>query len=868
MSQNTKPSSGVRALLGRIWPDALAVILFILISVAYFFTPLTQGLVLSGNDITGGVGAGHEAQEYYQRTGHQTRWTDALFSGMPTYQISPSYKSRSVLSALERVYELGLTDCVMYVFILLTGFYILMRTFRARPPVAAFGAIAWAFSSYFFIIIGAGHLWKVLTLAFIPPTVAGMVMCYRGQYLRGAVMTMFFIAWQILSNHLQMTYYFLFVMILLSIGFLVAAIREKKLLQFAKGVGVFAVASLIGVAVNVSNLYHTYQYSQQTMRGSSELAGSDSGKKGQTGLSKDYITQWSYGTGETFSLLVPNVKGGASGALNANEKAQANDHYSSYMQTLQQLYPNLGGATPGLSQYWGEQPGTSGPVYVGAFICLLFILSLFIVRGPVKWALLVVTVLSILLSWGHNFPAFTNWMIDFFPMYNKFRAVSSILVVAEFSIPLLAALGLKRIYDEPALLKEKSKYLYISFGITAGLCLLFAVSPSTFFGQCLTGAEQQTLTQLRGILQPQIVDTYAGDIAAIRQSILSADAWRSFWIIVIGMAILMIYRTGKLKGVWMVSAVTLLVLVDMWSVNRRYLNDDMFVDPLTKEQVFAKTDVDAEILRDKSLDYRVLNFASDTFNENETSYWHKSIGGYHAAKLARYQDLISTCIAPEMQKTMKVLQANGDLSKVNGDTVCPVINMLNGKYFILPMQDNRRIAMLNPWAFGNAWFAHSLTYVNGAKAEMNALQKANLRTDAVADESFSGALGKAYSLAAPDTTASIRLITYEPNHLVYTATTRTPAVAVISEIYYPGWTATLDGKPVSIGRADYILRAVSIPAGTHRLEMTFDPQSLHVTETVAYCALAVMLLALVFLVLRDVRRGKTTATTTAGKTDK
>ena len=308
MSQNTKPSSGVRALLGRIWPDALAVILFILISVAYFFTPLTQGLVLSGNDITGGVGAGHEAQEYYQRTGHQTRWTDALFSGMPTYQISPSYKSRSVLSALERVYELGLTDCVMYVFILLTGFYILMRTFRARPPVAAFGAIAWAFSSYFFIIIGAGHLWKVLTLAFIPPTVAGMVMCYRGQYLRGAVMTMFFIAWQILSNHLQMTYYFLFVMILLSIGFLVAAIREKKLLQFAKGVGVFAVASLIGVAVNVSNLYHTYQYSQQTMRGSSELAGSDSGKKGQTGLSKDYITQWSYGTGETFSLLVPNVK--------------------------------------------------------------------------------------------------------------------------------------------------------------------------------------------------------------------------------------------------------------------------------------------------------------------------------------------------------------------------------------------------------------------------------------------------------------------------------------------------------------------------------------------------------------------------------
>lgn len=856
---NTLSSAGQR-LLRRFGPDALAVILFIAISVAYFFTPLTQGLVLSGNDITGGVGAGHEAQQYYERTGEQTRWTDALFSGMPTYQISPTYKSRSLLSTLERVYELGLTDCVMYVFILLLGFYILMRTFRARPPVAVFGAVAWAFSSYFFIIIGAGHLWKVLTLAFIPPTVAGMVMCYRGQYLRGAVMTMFFIAWQILSNHLQMTYYFLFVMVILSIAFLIIAIREKKLGQFVKGAGIFVAASLIGVAVNISNLYHTYQYSQQTMRGSSELAEKSNSGKAATGLSKDYITQWSYGTGETFSLLVPNVKGGASGALTSSEKAQESDHFSSYMQMLQQLYPQIGSATPGLSSYWGEQPGTSGPVYVGAFVCLLFILSLFIVRGPLKWSLLVITILSVLLSWGHNFPVFTDWMIDHFPMYNKFRAVSSILVVAEFSIPLLAALALKKICESPALLKQKSKYLYISFGITAGLCLLFALSPSTFFGNCLTEAEQQTLTQLSSILQPQAVATFSSDISAIRQSILSADAWRSFWFIVVGMVFLMVYRAGKIRAPWLAAAVTLLCLLDMWGVNRRYLNDEMFVDPLTKQQVFAKTDVDAQILQDKSPDYRVLNFASDTFNENETSYWHKSIGGYHAAKLARYQDLISECIAPEMQKTMKTLQQYGDLSKVNGDTVCPVINMLNGKYFILPLQENRRIAMRNPWAMGNAWFVSSLKYVKGAKAEMQALRSSDLRSTAVADESFSSTLGKAYSNAKADTAAAVTLLSYEPNKLVYRSVSKVPAVAVFSEIYYPGWTASVDGKTAEIGRADYILRALSLPAGDHRIEFVFDPSSLHTTEAIAYAALAIMLLSLIALVVIDVRRQKKSST--------
>ena len=381
--------------------------------------------------------------------------------------------------------------------------------------------------------------------------------------------------------------------------------------------------------------------------------------------------------------------------------------------------------------------------------------------------------------------------------------------------------------------------------------------PGTFFGDCLTGGERQVMNELRQILSPETVNSFSADITAIRRSILSADAWRSFWVIAAGMIILMIYRAGKLKPTWMVAAVTLLCLVDMWGVNRRYLNNGMFVDPLQKEQVFAKTETDEQILQDKSLDYRVLNFSSDTFNENETSYWHKSIGGYHAAKLGRYQDLISHCIAPEMQALMKVIpQAGGDFSKFNADSVCPTINMLNGKYFILPLQQGKTVPLQNPCAYGNAWFVGKLTYVDGAQAEMSLLKKINRRVEAVADKEFEKELGAAYENAAADTTAKITLTAYEPNELTYKLASRDGGVVVLSEIYYPGWTATLDGKDIPIGRADYVLRALRVPAGQHTLVLKFDPQSLHTTEAVAYAALAVMLLALAAAVAVSLRRKK------------
>lgn len=850
----------------RALPDVAAIVLFVLLGLAYFFTPVTQGLVLAGNDTTAGIGVSHERVEYRDRTGEETRWTNALFGGMPTYQIAPSYDSRNMLSTLERMYELGLTGCVMYVFILLAGFYILMRVFGVRPLVAVFGAVAWAFSSYFFIIIGAGHIWKLLTLAFIPPTLAGMVLCYRGKYLWGGVLSAFFVAWQILSNHLQMTYYFLFVIVLMSLAFLAVAIKERQLSRFFKGVGVFAVAGLLGIAVNASNLYHTYEYSKQTMRGKSELAqtstdndnGNGTRKAPADGLSHEYITQWSYGIGETWSLLVPGVKGGASGALPQNEKAQASPRYHDYMQTFQQLYPQLGGATPGLSQYWGEQPGTSGPVYVGAFVFLLFVLSLFIVKGPLKWSLLVVTVLSVLLSWGHNFPAFTDWMIDHFPMYNKFRAVSSALVVAEFSIPLLATLGLARIMADPSLLRRKSRVFYAVSGATAAVCLLFAVAPGTFFGNCLTTGEQDVLQRMLQVFDPAMVNTYANNISEIRQSILSSDAWRSFWIVAVGFVLLLLCRSGKVRAGYIGTACIVLCLVDMWSVNRRYLNDGMFVEQYQHDNMFTKSEADEQILRDKSLDYRVLNFASDTFNENETSYWHKSVGGYHAAKLSRYQDIITNCLTPEMAAVGKALpKALAERSTAfSADSVCPTINMLNTKYFILPAQNGGTMALLNPNAFGNAWLVNRVVYANGARQEMDMLKAVDRRNVAVVDKSFADALGNAATVAR-DSSDAIRLTAYEPNKLTYETTSKNGAVAVLSEIYYPGWKAEVDGKEIPIARADYVLRAVKLPEGKHTLVLTFDPSSLKTTETVAYVAMGVMLLALVVAVVMSLRRRKT-----------
>lgn len=810
------------------WPDLLVVVLFAVISFAYFFPADLDGRILYRHDASAGRGAGQEVSEYHERTGKVSRWTNATFSGMPTYQTAPSYQSTGVLNQVMKAYHLWLPENVWYVFAYLLGFYILLRAFDFRWHLAALGAIVWAFSSYFFIIIAAGHIWKVMALAYLPPLIAGLVWAYRGKLLRGFCVTALFSAFEIDANHVQMTYYYLFVIAAMVIAYGVDAVRRGQWKGFLRATGVCAAGALIGVLLNLSNLYHTWQYAQESMRGKSELVKKNVTNQTSSGLDRDYITQWSYGIDETWTLLVPNAKGGASVPLAANAKAMEKAD-PNFMQIYQQM-----------GQYWGDQPGTSGPVYVGAFVLMLFVLGLFIVKGPMKWALLGATVLSILLSWGHNFKPFTDFFLDYVPMYSKFRTVASILVIAEFTIPLLAMLALKRLVDEPDLMGKQMRWVYVSFGLTGGIALLFALMPTVFFSDFISATE---LEALKGIPADYLAPLES-NLRSIREGIFVADCWRSFWIIAIGMALLLLYRYRKLKAEYMVGAMVLLCLIDMWQVNKRYLNDGMFVEKSVREQAQPMSETDRLILRDKDLDYRVLNLASNTFNENETSYYHKSIGGYHAAKLRRYQDLIDNYIAPEMQQLMSALaKAGGDMTKVKGDSIFPVLNMLNAKYFIVPLQNNKTVPIQNPYVLGNAWFVDKLNYVNNANQELEALGKLNLRHEAVADARFKTVLGEA---TPQDSTSVVKLTAYAPNQLTYEVKSATGGVMVFSEIYYPEWTATVDGKPVEIGRADYVLRALKVDKGQHQVVLTFDPKSVKQTETVAYAAYIVLLLVVFF----------------------
>ena len=825
--------------------DVVAVVLFAVIAFAYFIPADLEGRILYQHDASAGRGAGQEAATYYEKTGERTRWSNATFSGMPTYQTAPSYKSTNVLESAAKAYHLWLPENVWYVFVYLLGFYILLRAFDFKQHLAALGAVVWAFSSYFFIIIAAGHIWKVWALAYLPPMIGGIVLAYRGKYLWGFIVAALFAAFEVNANHVQMTYYFLFVIVAMVLAFFIDALRTGKLARFAKATAVCLAAAAVGIGMNLSSLYHTWQYGQESMRGKSELVKADKSDQTNSGLERSYITQWSYGIGETWTLLIPNAKGGSHGdRLGKHENAMKKCNDPQLSEFLGQWFP-----------YWGDQPFTAGPVYVGAFVLMLFILGLFIVKGPMKWCLLGVTVLSILLSWGKNFMGFTDFFIDYMPMYAKFRTVSSILVIAEFTIPLLAVMALKQlITNTEQSTPNTQRYIYIAFGLTAGFCLLFALMPNVFFN-FTSEKDAQMLSQYA---PPEMMNQILATLSNMRVPLFTADCWRSFFIIVIGTLLLLLYRARKLKAVYMVLLVCALALVDMWTVNKRYLNDDMFVERSVRETPQQMTATDKQILEDKSLDYRVLNLAGDTFNENETSYYHKSIGGYHAAKLRRYQEMIEAYISPEMQKMMPAIaEAQGDMTKVAGDSIYPVLNMLNMKYVIMPLQGGQTVPIMNPYAFGNAWMVDKIEYVDNANQEIDRIAKINLRHEAVADARFKQQLGEAVE---QDTASVVTLTAYEPNQLSYDVVSGKGGVVVFSEVYYPGWTATVDGEPAELGRVNYILRALNVKPGNHKVVLSFFPKSLDRTESVAYISYAVLLLAAClggYLVWRRKKEGKT-----------
>ena len=821
-------------------PDVLAVVLFAVISFAYFFPADIEGRILYRHDSSAGRGAGQEMNAYYQRTGERTRWTNALFGGMPTYQMSPSYNSTTVLSKAENVYHLWLPENVWYVFAYLLGFYILLRAFDFRQYLAMLGAIVWAFSSYFFIIIAAGHIWKVIALAYLPPMIAGVVLAYRGKYLWGLVVTAIFAALEVLANHVQMTYYYLFVIVAMVIAFIVEGIRHKDYQHLVKATAVCLAGAAIGVALNLSNLYHTWSYGQESMRGKSELVKQNAANQTSSGLDRDYITQWSYGVDETWTLLVPNTKGGASVPMAQNQTAMKhanNDYLGIYQQ---------------IGQYWGEQPMTMGPVYVGAFVLMLFILGLFIVQGPMKWALLAVTILSILLSWGRNFMPFTDFFIDYIPMYAKFRTVASILVIAEFTIPLLAMMALKKLIDEPELLNTKAKWLYTSFALTGGFCLLFALMPKLFFPDYISSSEMHAMSQIPADQLAPLVQ----NLTEMRVAMFTADCWRSFLIIVIGTVLLLLYKYKKLRAELMVGALAVLCLFDMWQVNKRYLNDGMFVSASVREQPIEKSQAVDFILQDQSLDFRVLNLATSTFNENETSFYLKSIGGYHPAKLRRYQELVDAQIDEEIKKLYgAIADAGGDMTQVNGDSICPVLNMLNTKYFILPLQGGQTVPVENPYTYGNAWIVDKIHYVDNANQELDMTGRLPLRHEAVADKKFKEQLGESVE---QDTLSIVSIKAYEPNQLTYEVNSGKGGVVVFSEIYYPGWTATVDGVEQELGRVDYVLRALKVEPGKHEVVLSFFPKSIDHTEMVAYIAYIILVLVILGVAYMEYSRRKKT----------
>ncbi len=797
----------------------LAVALLALTAFLFFCPDDIEGNVLQQHDIQQGIANGQEGKAFHEATGETTRWTNSLFGGMPNFQIAPSYPAGKAIGWIWNVYTLGLPSPANLLFAMMAGFFIMCLCFRFKWYNALFASIAWGFSSYFIIIIGAGHIWKFVTLAYIPPTIGGIALCYRGKYLPGAALAALFGALQLQSNHPQMSYYFLFVIFAMVVAWLCSAIREHRIRQWGMATACVIAAGILAVGANSASLYNSYEYSKETVRGrATDLTPPPGTETG--GMSRSAITAWSYGIDETMSLLIPNVKGGAtikpvageSSLLSLADTGKA-DELSLAPEELQFLSQ--------FPQYFGNQPMTNGPVYVGAFVLLLAILALFMVNTPMKWALFAVSILAILLSWGHNFEAFTDFFIDNFPGYNKFRAVASILVIVEFTIPLLAIMAVRKMLETENYLQRFGMVFYTVFGLGAIVCFLGWVAPS-MFGEPYSASEIQQLQQAGAFSNPQ----YYNILNAIREtrlSLVSTDSLRSLAFILLGALVIFLYLRGAVKNrAVFVCMLTAVMLIDLFSVGKRYVNSENFTRPALEDVTFNKTAADEAILKDTS-NYRVYDVQG--LYSARSSYFHKTIGGYHAAKLTRYNDLLDRQIS------------KGNMG---------VINMLNTKYFLSGEQYER-----NPGALGNAWFVDTISYVADADSEMAALDSLDTATAAVADAKFRETLGNAIPKSLGDT---IYETSYAPNALTYSVNSAKGGIAVFSEIYFPwGWTATVDGKETQIGRVNYTLRALRVPAGRHEIRFSFDPKSVRVTNNISIasvsviyilCAISLLLLAL------------------------
>ena len=859
----------------QVWGFLLSMAVMAIVSLAFFYPDNFEGNSLRQPDMVQGAANGHEAQLWQEATGEKALWTNSLFGGMPTFQISPSYPSNSLFSWINTVYGLWLPSPSNLLFMMMMGFLILMFALGKRWYYALIGALAWGFSSYFVIIIGAGHIWKFIALAYTPPLIAGLVLLYRGRYITGTALMAVSAMMQLAANHPQMSYYFAMVMLFVALAYLVDAFRRKALRRWLVASGLAVVAGVLALGANAPSLYNTYEYARHTKRAQSELAACDAEASGAGsgnadrptgGLPYSDIVGWSYGPSEMFSLIVPNIKGGASARLHGGDMVLASLAELDGAAGIDPRGPEAS-VIQCLPQYFNNSEGTNGPVYVGAIIAALFILGCFIVRGPLKWAMVAATVVAMVLALGYNAEGITRWMVYNFPMYNKFRAVESILVVAELAIALLAVLALAQFVEAGSdAWRRYRKPLVVSFGFCGAVAALAVVAPSAF-GELVS--ERDHMNQNIQYLQMQVVQIgrmqnadsrqieaavsdYSLDnpavlaaVTQLRSSLVRNDGLRSLLFLALGFAALAACGAGKMSRPVAVGAVGLMVLIDLYGADKRYVSHESFAAPVGHSQGIEADAIDRAILADTVGHYRVLDIPG--FFDARRSYFHSMLGGYHAAKLSRYDDIIGERMLPLLSVGYGHADGRGDAAAGQA-----VADMLNARYIVTG--DSEAPLMLNPQAMGNAWLVDSMVWVDGARAEMDALDPAltDLRRQAVADRSFATALPGQPSLAPGDT---IYMTYYSPNTLKYHVSTAAGGVGVFSEVYFPwGWKATVDGNEVPLARVNYILRALAIPAGSHEIVMTFAPESVRRSSAAAYACVTLIYLLLAAGIFVECRR--------------
>ncbi|MFU8843785.1 MAG: YfhO family protein [Bacteroidales bacterium] len=792
-----------KTVVTKIFPYFIAIVAFVIISLAYM-SPVLEGKRLQQTDIIKHKGMSKEIFDFREKTGEDPLWTNSMFSGMPAYQISVLYNA-NLVRHIDTVFRMGMPFPAAMVFLYMLGFFILLMVLRVNPWLGIAGAIAFGFSSYFFIIIEAGHNSKAHAIGYMAPVVAGVILAYKGKYLPGGIITMLFMALEIRAGHPQITYYLMILLLLYGIAEFVDSIKNNRLIHFLKAGSIVVIAVLIGVLTNITSLWATYEYGRETIRGKTELTANQENRT--SGLDIDYATQWSYGIAETGTLLIPNFHGGASGG-----KLRENSNVFKALVDNQVPRNQAREFIKNMPMYWGTQPFTSGPVYAGAIVVFLFIFGLFLVKGAFRWWLLSATLLSILLAWGKNFQPLTEFFLHYFPGYNKFRAVSMTLVIAQFAMPLLAFTALNEVFKGERTKKELMHALKLSLYVTGGFCLIFVLMPGAFFSFSSPADVQ---------LKQSFPDWLMLAITEDRRSMLQMDALRSLAFIMLTAGLIWAMIHGKLKTGYALTGVLVLVIVDMWPVNKRYLDNEDFVSKTRMERPYTKTPADELILKDSDPHYRVLNLTVDPFADASTSYFHKSIGGYHGAKLRRYQELYDYHI-----------KRNFNIG---------VLNMLNTKYVIQPDENRRPVVIPNTEALGNAWFVSEMMMVENADAEIEALGGFDPEITAIIDNRFSDLL-EGFTIE-PDPSALISLIEYKPNHLKYQSNTSKDQVAVFSEIYYPhGWNAYVDGEPVPHFRANYVLRAMIVPSGKHLIEFRFEPRVYTTGEKISFASSLLLLL--------------------------